>query len=85
MSRILKWLLPGPKKLAGYAADGIQKAVNGSGYTEQIAKYGELADRATSVQARLADWLRDGRIDDVEKDELVELLTPLMQKLEELI
>lgn len=45
MKKILKLFLPSNKKIAGYAADGIAKAINSQTEREsQIAKYAKLAD-----------------------------------------
>lgn len=82
---ILKMFIPGDKKLAMYAADGIQKAINESKYTDQIAKYGDLADKATAIQKQLTTLLADGKIDDLEKQEIADMIQPLMKKLVELI
>ena len=82
--KIIKWFLSA-KKLAKWSADGIQRAVNGSSCTEQIAKYGEMADRFTEVQKWLTQMLKDGKIDELEKGEIEARLLPLYEKLMEVI
>lgn len=45
MNKILKFFLPSNKKIAGYAAERIAKAINTQTEREaQIAKYAKLAD-----------------------------------------
>ena len=42
---IIKIFMPNPKKIAGYAAESIAKAINSQTEREaQIAKYAKLAD-----------------------------------------
>ena len=84
MSKIVKWFLSA-KKLAKWSANGIQKAVNGSSCTEQIAKYGEIADKFTDIQKWLTQMLKDGKIDELEKGEIEARLLPLYEKLMEVI
>lgn len=73
------------EKLAKWAAEGIQIAVNKSSKTEQIAKYGQLADKITEYQKFLTDTLKDGQIDQIEKEQIEKRLLPVMSKLMELI
>ena len=84
MRKIVKWFLSA-KKLAKWSANGIQKAVNGSSCTEQIAKYGEIADKFTDIQKWLTQMLKDGKIDELEKGEIEARLLPLYEKLMEVI
>lgn len=84
MKTVIKWFLSA-KKLAKWSADGIQSAVNGSSCTEQIAKYGEMADRFTEVQKWLTQMLTDGKIDDIERAEIEARLLPLYEKLMEVL
>ena len=85
MNRILKLFIPKPATLANYAAKGIQEAINGSGKEQLIAKYSNLADNATDVQKFITSILLDGRIDDIERDDISKKLEPLMKTLVEFI
>ena len=84
---LLKLLIPNSKTLAGYAADGIVKGVNGyaADKKEAIAKYATLANEAASLSAELTAMLNDGTIDSTERDRLVELIKPLCDRVLELI
>ena len=84
MKRLLKWFVSA-ERLAKWSADGVQKAINESKYGEQIGKYGALADKVTDVQKWLSAMLKDGKIDELEKKEIIEKLLPLYKKLFELI
>lgn len=84
MKRIIKWFLSG-KKLAKWSADGVQTAINNSKFSEQIAKYGEMADKFTDVQKQFTQILADGKIDNLERDEIEAKLVPLFDKLMEII
>lgn len=80
MNRIIKlFILPKPATLANYASKGIQEAINGSGKEELIAKYSNLAGKATDVQKFISSILIDGRIDDIERDDIASKLEPLMK------
>ena len=85
MNRILKLFIPKPSTLATYAAKGVQEAINGSGKDEQIAKYSKLADSATDVQKFITSILLDGKIDDIEREDIAKKLEPLMKTLVEFI
>lgn len=50
-----------------------------------IARYATMANQATDVQAFIVGLVVDGRIDDAEKNEISDRLTPLFSKLMELI
>lgn len=84
MKRIIKWFLSG-KKLAKWSADGVQTAINNSKFSEQIAKYGEMADKFTEIQQWLIQILKDGKIDELEKGEIEARLLPLYEKLMEVL
>ena len=84
---LIKKLIPGEKKLAQMAAERVQNAVNGMGDDPKrlVAKYSALAFEATQVANQLSNWLKDGTIDDVERDAMAALLEPVMAKAKELI
>lgn len=84
MKKIVKWFLSA-KKLAKWSADGIQTAINNSKFSEQIAKYGEMADKFTDIQKWLTDILRDGKIDELERADIEKKLLPVYEKLLEVI
>ena len=84
---LIRKLIPGEKRLARLAADRVQKSVNGKDDDTRrlIAKYAALAHEATAVANQLGGWLKDGVIDDVERDAMAALLEPAMAKVKELI
>jgi hypothetical protein len=84
MKKVIKWILS-PKKLSKWSADGIQQAINKSRYSEQIEKYGALADKITAVQKWMTEILKDGKVDDLERSEIESKLLPVFNKLLELI
>lgn len=85
MNKILKLFIPKPATLAHYAANGIQNAINGSGKEELIAKYSNLANKATEVQQFVSSILLDGKIDDVEKEDISKKIEPLMKMLVDML
>ena len=85
MNKILKMLIPSSKKLAVYAADGIQRCVNSSQKEAEIAKWSQLADKCSDVQKKITTWLIDGKIDELERNEIAEELAPLFEKIRDMI
>lgn len=85
MNRILKLFIPKPATLASYSAKTIQQAINGSGKEELIAKYSNLASKATDVQKYVTSILKDGKIDDIERDDIASKLEPLMKVILEML
>ena len=79
MNRIIKLFIPKPSTLANYSAKTIQNAINGSGKESLIAKYSNLADKATDVQQYITSILNDGKVDDIERDDIARKLEPLMK------
>lgn len=79
MNRIIKLFIPKPATLASYASKGIQEAINGSGKEQLIAKYSNLADKATEVQKFITSILLDGKIDDIEREDIAKKIEPLMK------
>lgn len=77
--------MPNSKKMATYAAEQISKAVNQAQKEDQIAKYASIADKATEVQKFVTEILLDGKIDDVEKEDIANKIQPLIDKILELI
>ena len=77
--------MPNSKKMATYAAEQIANAVNQAQKEEQIAKYATIADKATEVQKFVTSILLDGKIDDVEKEDIAKKIQPLIDKIISLI
>ena len=71
-----------PSKLSLMAADGVRKAVNSSKEETQalIAKYSTVASEANEIVAQLTDWLKDGVINEVERDAMAHMLEPVFSK-----
>lgn len=82
---LIKWFMPSPKKLANMASEKIQSAVNSSGKEDLISKYASMADSATEIQKWITEILADGKIDDLEKQEISDKLEPLLKKVVGLI
>ena len=82
---IKKCFIPSSKNMATYAAEQIANAVNQAQKEDQIAKYASIVDKATEVQKFVTSILLDGKIDDVEKEDIAKKIEPLMEKLIELI
>ena len=82
----MKWLMklvcPSGDTLAGYAADGIAKAVNSSkeDTRQKVAKYAEYAKNVTAIANRLSEMVVDGSIDKTETETLHGMLTPIFEK-----
>ena len=83
---IIKIFLPNSKKIAGYAAESIAKAINSQTEREaQIAKYAKLADQFTDYQKFVTGILVDGKVDQSEIDEIAIRLEPLIAYVKGLI
>lgn len=82
MKWLIKKLIPSSETLAGYAADSIQKGVNGyaADKKDAIGRYATLANQAAALSAQLTQMLTDGTIDKAERDQLVEMLKPLFDR-----
>lgn len=85
MTSILKIFLPNSSKMANLAAERIADSVNKSELKDSIARYASMSKRATEMADWLAKVLQDGKIDEMEKDELAKALLPLFEKVVELI
>jgi len=83
----MRKLIPGSKRLAKLAADRVQQSINGTNddTRRMIARYSALAHEATEIANKLTDWLKDGVIDDAERDAMAALLEPAMARVKELI
>ena len=87
MKWLIKKFIPGANKLAGYAAEGIAKAVNSSNADTKakVGKVAAAAETATNVANQLSRMLNDGTINAAEEKELQAMLTPLFAKMLELV
>ena len=78
---LIKMFMPSADQIADMVVNAAADFINASDKTEIIAKYGTAADEFTKVQAKITSWLKDGKIDEQEKDELRRALIPLAEKL----
>ena len=76
-----------PDRLSSYAADGIQRGVNGTKEetAATVAKYATITNEMAELAKNISAMLTDGRIDDMERDTLQEMLNPLFTKVMELV
>ena len=76
-----------PARLSSYAADGIQRGVNGTKEetAATVAKYATVTNETAELAKNISAMLTDGRIDDMERDTLQKMLEPLFAKVMELI
>ena len=76
-----------PERLSGYAADGIQRGINGTKEetAATVAKYATTANEMAELAKNISAMLTDGRIDDVERDTLQKMLEPMFAKVMELV
>ena len=76
-----------PERLSGYAADGIQRGVNGTKEetAATVAKYATLTNEMAELAKNISARLTDGRIDKTERDTLQMMLKPLFAKVMELV
>ena len=78
-----KWLIqkfcPSADTLAGYAAEGVARAVNDSKSETRakVAKIAANAAAATDIANRLARMVEDGTIDEMETKDLQAMLAPV--------
>lgn len=82
---LIKWFMPSAEDITKMAVETIARGINESGKQAVIAKYGTYADQFSKVQAKITGWLRDGKIDDDEKQELYNALFPVTEKLLEAV
>lgn len=80
---ILKWLMPSAETMAEMAAGVVADFINKSDKEQEIAKWSTLADNWTKIQAKLTGWLRDGKMDAAETEELKRAILPICKKIEE--
>ena len=75
------------ERLSGYAADGIQRGVNGAEEetAATVAKYATITNEMAELAKNISAMLTDGRIDKTERDTLQMMLNPLFAKVMELV
>ena len=78
---LVKMFIPSAKSLADMAAEQIYSAVNGIGKAEQIAEIMKYVDVLADLQNKIATVLKDGKIDEAEKQKIANDLEPLISKL----
>ena len=76
-----------PERLSGYAADGIQRGVNGTKdeTAATVAKYATITNEMAEIAKNVSAMLTDGRIDNMERDTLQKMLEPMFEKVMELV
>lgn len=89
MNKLKKWIvkrfMPSADTMAEMAAGIAADFINKSDKEQEIAKWSTLADNWTKVQAKLTGWLKDGRIDAAETEELKRAILPICKKIEEAV
>ena len=82
-----KKLCPSSKTIAAAAASKAQKGYNGidKEKRELISRYADKADAFTEQAKKLRQMIADGKIDDLERDQLAEMLEPLIENAKELV
>ena len=76
-----------PARLSSYAADGIQRGVNGTKEetAATVAKYATVTNEMAEIAKNVSEMLTDGRIDKMERDTLQKMMEPLFAKVMELV
>ena len=81
LKKIIRWFLPSSKKLATIASKQICAAVNGSGKEKQISEIMKYVDVLADLQNKIATLLKDGKLDEEEKQKIAADLVPFIDKL----
>ena len=76
-----------PARLSSYAADGIQRGVNSTKEetAATVAKYATITNEMAEIAKNISAMLTDGRIDDMERETLRNMMEPLFAKVMELV
>lgn len=77
MKWLLKKLMPSAKSLSEMAAAEIQKCVNGSTKAEAIANYTLKIEAIATYANSAITLLKDGLVDDKERDDIAKMIEPL--------
>ena len=78
---LVKMFIPSAKSLADMASEQIYAAVNGSGKEKQISEIMKYVDVLADLQNKIAAVLKDGKIDEAEKQKIAADLEPFISKL----
>ena len=78
---LIKLFLPSSKKLATIASEQICNAVNGMGKEKQISEIMKYVDVLADLQTKIATLLKDGKLDEEEKQKIAADLEPFIEKL----
>ena len=82
---LLKIFLPSSKKLADMAAEQIYAAVNGTGKEKQISEIMKYVEVLADLENKIAMLLKDGKLDEEEKQKIANDLEPFIEKLLKMI
>lgn len=87
LKKIAKLLCPSSRKIAESAAERIQSAYNGvaEGKRAVVAHYAGIANEIGQCGQNLAKMLKDGVIDEVERETLVRYIEVLADKAKAII
>lgn len=78
-------VIPSSKKLAMMSAEKICNTVNNLNKEQQISKFMVYADTLTDIQSKLCTLLKDGKLDESEKQQLATDIEPFIEKLIKMI
>ena len=78
---LVKMFIPSAKSLANMASEQICNVVNSSNKEEQIQQIMKYADILTDIQAKICVLLKDGKLDEEEKQKIAADLEPFIEKL----
>lgn len=86
LKSIIKSIVTG-ERLTTYAADGIQRGVNGTNEENSatVAKYATITNEMAELAKNASAMLTDGRIDEMEREKIQKILAPLFNKVMELV
>lgn len=84
---IAKLFCPSAKTIANAAAAKAQKDYNGVDQTkrELIASYADKIAALNEESKKLLQMTADGKIDDIERDQIAEMLEPLIEKAKSMV
>lgn len=81
LTAVAKKLCPSSKRIAKNAAKKVQKSYNGIDASKRV-KVSEYANKAMAIGKygeELRQMIDDGNIDDIERDRLAEIFTPIVE------
>lgn len=85
LKALVKLFIPSAEKLSKLAAAKAADAVNDCGRAEAIGKYATISADLTLHAQRVAEILKDGKVDATEEDEIARTLEPLFATILKLI